>query len=118
MADPYLIVLPTAELSERVRYELDRAVRMSKLSPVEVIKTIVTMVWTADYGQVLTQVRTMMLDEMGDVPDQQLLYSMVDALSDVHGALHSAIAQIHREPYRMAIPMRMVGNDIVFRIVP
>lgn len=116
-----LIILPLDEIFYRCREEIVAVTALTNLSPTAVLYQALKFARGMDYGAILAQARHLLLDSTADeraffVTDQ---HRLIDAMSGIHGAIHSTFHAIYRRPYRFVEPIRLIGHSgLVVRMVP
>lgn len=126
VASPYaaeLVILPLDEIFYRCRQEILDVVALTDLSPVNVLYQALKFARGADYGMVLQQARQLLIDSdrllrgAGDDPRRDL-HRVVDAMSGIHGAIHTTFQAIYHHAYNFIEPVRVIGDSgLVVRMV-
>lgn len=75
--------------------------------------------WGGDYAHVLAGARNLLRDLFAVDPSQSTVFSLIDAMSDIHGAIHRVFTSLHPDPFRLIEPERLItDNGLVLRVYP
>lgn len=118
-----LVILPLDEIFHRCQQEILAVIALTGLTPINVLYQALKFARGADYGTVLAQAHGLLLDNCREslevwTESKHDIHAVMDAMSGIHGAIHTAFQAIYNKPYRFVEPVRLIGESgLVVRMV-